>query len=485
MLRVTVEFLHGTFRGTGADDAALAGQTGIESEWPPSPARLFQALVAGGGTGDRCTSPAGISDVRLLEGKAPTIHADHGLSVAATELLDRFAVIDKTEDGAVQNYPAREGAVSTSEWPRRCRRAPRSPTSGMTPHRPIWNSTDFAIVLPGSAISAVPTVQFESGWKRRHFENAAPMRIWSPGERGDTELGIPRHGWLEVLDAAYLDWVAGAPRRRSWIDTEQQRYRSPAPVIRSMGGQAIWVRFERAIRPRLVLTVADALKNAVLERYTALVADGDRDRVPAALHGHHPDGTTGHQHIHWLPLPFVGEPNADGRIRGACIWVPESATDLVSDLRVVVGSIRELAVTGVFATAVGTNLDNRVASRATSSSSRWSKPSRQWVSAFPVVQERRVRGEIQLDDVSMWSRHVGLPAPTKARWSRVPLMPGAAKLHAADVFRRNEDRRPFGHLWIEFAEAVSGPIALGRGRQFGLGLMLPVDLPRGEEGQRP
>ena len=41
--------VHGTFRGSGVDDTALSGQ-GSAAEWPPSPARLFQALVAAGGT---------------------------------------------------------------------------------------------------------------------------------------------------------------------------------------------------------------------------------------------------------------------------------------------------------------------------------------------------------------------------------------------------------------------------------------------------
>jgi CRISPR-associated protein Csb2 len=47
MLAISVELLHGTFRGASADDTAFMGVDGDSGEWPPSPARLFAALVAG------------------------------------------------------------------------------------------------------------------------------------------------------------------------------------------------------------------------------------------------------------------------------------------------------------------------------------------------------------------------------------------------------------------------------------------------------
>ena len=52
MLAVSVELLHGTFRGD-PDGTANTGHL-TRGEWPPSPARLFAALVAADGTRDRC-----------------------------------------------------------------------------------------------------------------------------------------------------------------------------------------------------------------------------------------------------------------------------------------------------------------------------------------------------------------------------------------------------------------------------------------------
>ena len=46
MLAVSVEFLHGTFRGD-PDGTANTGRLTL-GEWPPAPFRLFAALVAAG-----------------------------------------------------------------------------------------------------------------------------------------------------------------------------------------------------------------------------------------------------------------------------------------------------------------------------------------------------------------------------------------------------------------------------------------------------
>ena len=105
MLTVTVELLHGTIRAGSPDDTVMAG--GAEGEWPPSPARLFSALVAGDGTRDRCEVTTG-DGFRWLEAQAPpVIHASPSEDVLTSASRPRFVVVDSTNDGAVQDYPAR------------------------------------------------------------------------------------------------------------------------------------------------------------------------------------------------------------------------------------------------------------------------------------------------------------------------------------------------------------------------------------------
>jgi CRISPR-associated protein Csb2 len=97
------------------------------------------------------------------------------------------------------------------------------------------------------------------------------------------------------------------------------------------------------------------------------------------------------------------------------------------------------------------------------------------VTAFPAIFERRVKGPVTLDHVTEWCRHAGLPDPVRFRAADVPLVPGAAHLRPHQVFRNRDQHRPYCHLELWFAEPVTGPAAVGRGRQFGLGLLVPVD----------
>ena len=64
-LTIHVEFLHGTYR---ADPEGLAHTGQLTSgEWPPSPMRVFAALIAADGTGERCRFTDG-TELEFLEG---------------------------------------------------------------------------------------------------------------------------------------------------------------------------------------------------------------------------------------------------------------------------------------------------------------------------------------------------------------------------------------------------------------------------------
>ena len=73
MLAVSVEFLHGTFRGD-PDGTANTGRL-TRGEWPPAPFRLFAALVAADGTRERCTGTDGAELGWFERLPPPVIHA--------------------------------------------------------------------------------------------------------------------------------------------------------------------------------------------------------------------------------------------------------------------------------------------------------------------------------------------------------------------------------------------------------------------------
>lgn len=111
MLSITVEFLHGTYR---ADPVGLAHTGRLETaEWPPSPLRLFAALVAADGTRDRCRYTDG-SELEFLEAcSPPRVFATAERDVHHQPLLPRFVVEQsgRSVKGSIhQEYLARTGA---------------------------------------------------------------------------------------------------------------------------------------------------------------------------------------------------------------------------------------------------------------------------------------------------------------------------------------------------------------------------------------
>jgi CRISPR-associated protein Csb2 len=290
----------------------------------------------------------------------------------------------------------------------------------------------------------------------------------------DVAVPVAYPGFLDDLDAAFDQWAAGAPRRRAWLATHQAWYRSPTRRHRPVAaGPAVWLRFGRPINGRRVLAVAETVRAAVLERYEREIAES-RDRVPAVLHGHPDSAARGFEHVRWLPLPDVGHRYADGRIRGAAIWLPPGTDpEIVEGVTHTASTIGQLTRPGLFDVPVRPFDGTRTP--WASHPRRWSMASRRWVTAFPAIHERYTRGDLRLADIARWCVHAGLPEPVRARAARVPLLAGGVALPPQLTRRASDERRPFTHVEVEFADRVPGPVALGRGRHFGLGLCAPCD----------
>jgi CRISPR-associated protein Csb2 len=473
MLDIEVEFLHGVFRATGGDDLALAGEATV-GEWPPAPSRLFSALVAAGGSGERTRVGGDGSELLVLEqANPPAIEADLPEHVMATTMVDRFVVVDERVDGSsVQNYPARmaqqvRGGVQT---------VPRSPRV-----RYRWADVDPDPEMLGRLQARAARVGYlgcaDSPARLRVSVSdcegpAEGDTVWLPGAGTQSVLGVPSPGLLKRLDVAFEAWSSGAPQRRAWSSVATVGY--GVPSVPFSGPQTRWLRFDRPIAARFALTVAETMRNALLEQFTDLA--GSVEAVPAVLHGHlGPDD--GPDHLCVAGLPFVGQPQADGRIRGVLLVLPDGTPSEVVQLAWLAANrvrrlVRRYGDRTVFDVAVEPDDGTRRKGTWSTSKARWTRPSTWWVSVTPVVMERRRKGGPTLDDVAEWCTHAGLTAvPTAFRWSNVPLIHGAAALMPHEVFRRPSQRRPYGHLEVRFDRSVEGPVLLGRGRHFGIGLM--------------
>lgn len=475
MLVITAELLHGTIRASSADDVSLTGQGG-GAEWPPSPARLFSALVAADGTGPRCRVTDG-AELRLLESaRPPVIGADPVDLVEVTDLRERFVVLNVNSAGhTVHEYPLRDARAVRSG----ARVAPRTPT--ITYEWSDLEVTDASLEALRRRAGRVGYLGCADSPVRLHVALTPPAGTtaqWVPDEAaGSTLLPVPFVGFVDVLDEMYRQFCEGRLVRRTLFPSRLARYRPPGRTTSISQRRTVWLRFASAVPGRRVIDVTEALRAALLERYVPVDGDGadeDPGGVPRVLHGHGFTGT-GYETACYLALADVGFPYSRGRIHGAAVVLPAGApAPLAAGVRLALAGIRVLERPGVFRTRVALHAGEPrpIAADPT----RWEGPAHRWVSVFPVVHERHRRGGPNIDDVASWCRHAGMPAPVAFRASRVPLVRGALSLMPHEVSRPGRARAPYSHLEVEFGSPVKGPFVLGRGRQFGLGLMVPVHM---------
>ena len=467
MLAISVELLHGTFRGD-PDGTANTGRLS-RGEWPPSPARLFAALVAADGTRQarRVTNGAELAWFERLP--PPVIHAHarpcHQL------LAPRYVVRHKgtAEKGTHQEYVGRLGAVNRSG----ARVAPRDPRVVY-----LWNvespPEEILDTLRRRAARVGYLGTSDSPVRVRVTTRMSPADVSSedtflPDRRGDLVIDVPEPGRLQVLDRMYDDWCArGASVSRLQFPALHRgaAYRSPGsaePVDR--GEVVAWLRLGAPGSGRRLAAVTALFKDSVLSQHQRIFGE-----PPAVLHGHGFSGS-GYEIARYLALPDVGYRWSRGRIHGLALWLPPDA-DVAARRRArdAAFAIRRLTGRGVDVSVAPR--DDEARPLATHPD-RWLRRSRAWATAFPAIHERR--RTLDLAEVARWCRHAGLAEPTAFRAARTPLAAGAPDLAPVEVNRPGRPALPYSHVALVFEQAIAGPVVIGSGRQRGFGLCVPVD----------
>ena len=466
MLAISVELLHGTLRGD-PDGTANTGRL-RRGEWPPSPARLFAALVAADGTRHRCRVTDGAELAWFERLPPPAIHAH---ARPCHQLLEpRYVVRHKgnAEKATHQEYIGRSGVLNRAG----VRVAPRDPRVVYTwdvesPPEQVLEALRRRAARVGYLGASDSPVRVRV--TTRISPAATPSDIFMPDRRGDRVIDVPRSGRLQVLDRMYDEWCAsGASVSRQQFPALQQGvpYRSPGsaePVDR--GEVVAWLRLGAAVSGRRLSAVTALFKEAVLSQHQHLFGE-----PPASLHGHGFSGS-GYEIARYLALPDVGYRWSRGRIHGLALWMPpDSDVAARQRARDAAFAIRRLTGRGVDVSVVPRDGEARpLASRP----DRWLHRSRGWVTACPAIHERR--RPLDLAEVARWCRHAGLSEPMAFRSARTPLVTGALDLAPVEVNRPGRPRLPYSHVELRFAQAVPGPVVIGSGRQRGFGLCVPVD----------
>ena len=468
MIAISVEFLHGTFRS----DPSGAANTGrlLGGEWPPSPARLFAALVAADGTRGACRVTDG-SELEWLERlPPPVIHA--GSRFRAQPLRPRYVVEHRSgasksrkELRVYQEYVGRSSSLVR-------------PGVRVTPSDPevvyAWDvaapsdSILDALRRRAARVGYLGTSDSPARLRVMTALHQLETGIFTPDQQGDMVINVTRRGDLQVLDRLFDAWCKhGADIGRAQFPAlnHEQRYRSPdKPRQRDAGSVVAWLRLCSPVPGRRVSALTALFKAAVLSRHERLY--GEPDRV---LHGHGFD-KRGYEIARYLALPNVGYRWSRGVIHGLALWLPPGVDAIVRQKAADAASaVNRLAGPGV---------DVRVAQASdedgtTTQPTRWCRPSSMWATAFPAIHERR--RTLDLKELARWCRHAGLPAPVDFRSARTPLVRGAVDLAPVEVNRPGRPGLPYSHIKIRFAEPVPGPVVIGSGRQRGFGLCVQID----------
>ena len=452
---------------TGRFDAG-AGQDPKQIEWPPHPARVFSALRS------VAESQADCDTLRLLERlPAPSIFAS---SHYLPSTRSGYVVTNRRDDkGGNLSHPGRNSGLR-----QRRSATPRSPRV-----RLAWQETldqvdverldDMAARVPYLGRST-SVVLMEAQSIPRVPEPPTGLCEFTPssGDQVDLWLRAPYPGYTdeleELYDAGLPAWQGSDGGRamqgyRSLETSESRRETAQAHPVASPYRDLVVLRFT-GVRPegRLTPVFTAALRSLVMGQ-TA-------DPLPSALHGH---GLDGQPHVAYLGLPVTGHSHSDGHLVGLAVAVPgmglsERRTILRGILGDGDGAVVNLDVPRFGAVELRHSPDEPLPRTATTA--YWTGQQRTWVSATPIVLDRYPKHGDIAGAIRRSCALAGLPDPLDVVTSPEPLTPGGVRLRPADLPKRARGRL-FCHARITFGQPLAGPVLVGAGRYFGVGLLAP------------
>lgn len=372
------------------------------------------------------------------------------------------------------------------------------PTADPSPHRPALERLCARVTRLGHSSSLVRCVVVD--------RDVTPTLV--PSDEGDVVLRVVGPGQLERLDRAFEHHKGEKSRV---LPARPQRYRAasnvtaPPPQAKSVFSTD-WVLFERVggSRPLASRTtdLARALRAALIEIH------GSQD-LPATLSGHSESGPTERPHVAFVPLPFVGNEHADGALMGCALVLPrelarrdrelllrlvakweKERADERGRLTLAGGTLPPFQVRRVDVSAKDSLKPDRWCSLPPLPDQTWRRPAKRFITATPIALDKnpgnlrsnqdrtahKAALEAQQNISDACLRVVGA-RPFSIEVSLAPLIPGAQ--HVRDFLpwpgRPGRTPRVRVHADIRFEAPVRGPLLLGAGRYFGLGLCLPVE----------
>lgn len=470
-LSITIRFLDARFHG---------------SEWPPSPARLFQALLAGartGAAGLQWSSPhqQALEWIESLSA-APSIFA---CPVRKGQRYQSFVPNNSVKDGALTKTGKTLAPTllhrQKPDAPDLIYRWPLPEIASAAPHAAALDEIAARLLALGWGLDLATATVHLSG------DDDLPqgLEAFEPAPAGSIIRAAPQSGTLAHLEERY-----GAFRRRitakgidpytrptRFATVRYQRAAEPQPrrhiafAFETPDGEPLAVPWQQAQTAAAWLRAA--CRRALLEE------DFDSAWVDHYVSGHTPEHAPGHR-LSFVPLPSVGHAHSDGAIRRVLIAAPPGATG--RDLQAL--DWLGIKLTGWLLTAEGASQPHAALAPIADPSKVlpfYLEPARVWQTVTPVILHghNAQRGRISLTKTGRLLHQAfeasGIPGAAIAglTFQTAPLWPGCGA--AAEVRTpRHLEGWPRLHVQVEFHADQSGPILAGLGRHYGLGLFAGV-----------
>lgn len=486
-----------------------------EGDWPPSPARLFQALVAGVGLG----GPLGHDEKQALQWlekqNAPIIAAPLAWQARRGVLF----YMPNNDSDSIGGDPARIAKIRTATKVFR----PYMFDAGV-PFLYAWSLTSEDDVNSANRIRSLAERLYQFGrgidmawaWGEVLDDEELdellakyPGRVFRPSAgQSKTTLPCPCSGSLESLI------------RRHGAYSERFRYMKDSKAVKVIFRTPPKARFrtvsydsppsrqlyelraptaDAAFAP-WPLVRASALVVALRDRAVARLNDALPDRkanIGRVLIGRKPDGTNDgspEDRVRIIPLPSIGHVHADREIRRLLIEVPPGCPLRPDDVHWAFSGLDVVDAETGEVRAVLTPTDDQAFLRHYGLNG--DEGYRVWCTVTPAAlpedaRRRRIdpgrrraeaktgreRAEEQARAaaaVCQALRHARVRAGIEAiRVQREPFEGNGARVEDfAEGTRFPKER--LWHVEIRFVEPMGGPLVIGDGRFLGLGVMAPV-----------
>lgn len=500
VLLISVRFHDGRYHGSG--------------EWPPSPARLFQALVAGAARGENLSADAVLAFKWLESLDAPAIAAP---SDYAGQGFKNF--VPNNDLDAVGGDPQRINEIRAGKIVR-----PRTfdaavpllyawtfePSADAERHaRAICEIADNLYQLGRGADMAWATGEVidESEADSRLCGNEDVL--WRSNERGDGALlSCPRLGSLASLTKRFMATrgrfkTVGAGKKTSQLfaqapkpEFRQVPYNSPSEFL------LFEIRDVDRFAPQLLdhaVSLTENVRDLAVKRLIASTWRRDDPKRKTLANkifvGHGSQEADKRRRIRITPLPSIGYAQTERSIRRVLVTVPPDCPIATGDIAwafsgLVLVDTETGEVRDDIAELVAASDDTMLAHYGIEDAARL------WQTITPAalperaarrrINPRRAREEakgsaerLREHAAAEWAvqqalRHAGVDASVEA--IRVQREPFEGKGLRAEAFAKGPRfaKERLWHVEVGFARPITGPVLVGDGRYLGLGLMAPV-----------